>query len=859
MRKPIDIIIPIYNGYEDLIKCIESVKKYTDLSLDRVIMINDCSPDQRIKPLLENEAAENIIFIDNDKNMGFSNNVNKGMLYSEDRDVILLNSDTIVTNGWVDKLYRCAYSQDTIGTVTPMSNSATLCSYPITCMDNDIPDNYTVELLAEVVERASMHKYPRITVAVGFCMYIKRVVINDVGLFDAETFERGYGEENDFCNRAEQYGYIHVMCDDTLIYHKGTVSFASEEKQKLIDAHTKVLEERYPQQMKRNSEYCQENPDKYIRDNIDIYATADPNKKNIMYVIHSDFRSDATDNMGGTQYHVRDLVSELRNEYNVYVVARDRDMMRVTLYTNQEELSLKFTVGERDIFTQPRSSKMYDFFSNILKAFKIDVLHVHHTIGIGFDVVYVAKELGIPVILTMHDFFYICPNVKLVNSDMKFCHACDDEASCSDCLRQRENIYIGYPYLKCWRNACIDMLQLCDEIVVPSESAKEIVSGCYSTLKDNIRVIEHGTEINQCENSISEEQIVVTGAAKITYDNVFDLAEAPNCIRGWVELKGVPMSHIFSYIQISSDEDKRFYQCTKEIRADVMNVMQDERYAFCGYKLDTIDQVFYGKKVEVRVFLKYDNMYYTDGKVIKTVVPGEKVKTAKYNVAFLGGMVVEKGSRLAIDLIKQSPKNINWHIFGNIGDSALSELQCDNLIKHGPYQQQELPTLMKNYNIDMVCIMPIWPETFCYTISEAAICGVPVFVTDIGAVGERVKRHGYGWTVQLTDEPKVILDKLVSVLEDQKGYNEKKKKAMTFKEKNLKDMAQDYILLYKDIADNNQVNKENFGEFDREFIFSGLDMVDYKLELDEVDSANDVNKPSLLRRGVRKIKRIIKG
>lgn len=99
----IDIVIPVYNGYEDIQLCMDSVRKYTDLERNRVILINDCSPDGRIRPYLDGQAEKNVVVIHNEKNCGFSANVNIGMTYS-DRDVILLNADTIVTKGWVEKI-----------------------------------------------------------------------------------------------------------------------------------------------------------------------------------------------------------------------------------------------------------------------------------------------------------------------------------------------------------------------------------------------------------------------------------------------------------------------------------------------------------------------------------------------------------------------------------------------------------------------------------------------------------------------------------------------------------------------------------------------------------------------------------
>lgn len=211
----VDIIVPIYNAFEDLRICLDSIYKNTDLQGNRLILINDNSPDERIKPYLDkqSETHGNVIVIHNGSNKGFSANINLGMAQSRDHDVILLNSDTVVTRNWVEKMTACAYSDPAVGTVTPVSNNATLCSVPLFCEENKLPEGLGIEKAAELVERCSFRDYPDITVAHGFCMLVKREVIETIGNFDAETFGRGYGEENDFCNRAEQAGYKHVMCE----------------------------------------------------------------------------------------------------------------------------------------------------------------------------------------------------------------------------------------------------------------------------------------------------------------------------------------------------------------------------------------------------------------------------------------------------------------------------------------------------------------------------------------------------------------------------------------------------------------------------------------------------------------------
>ena len=238
----VDIIIPIYNAYDDLTKCIDSVKKWTDLDKNRLILIDDCSPDERIKPYLKSIEDKNIKVIFNEKNQGFSGNINLGMSQSEENDVLLLNSDTVVTKKWLDKIVECAYSDVSIATVTPLSNNATLCSVPNFCEENTIPEGFTIDSFADLIETISLNMMPEIPVAHGFCMFVKREVMRKIGMFDAETFGRGYGEENDFCHRAEQIGYHHVMCDNTFIFHSGTSSFLSEEKKRYIEEQRKFMD-----------------------------------------------------------------------------------------------------------------------------------------------------------------------------------------------------------------------------------------------------------------------------------------------------------------------------------------------------------------------------------------------------------------------------------------------------------------------------------------------------------------------------------------------------------------------------------------------------------------------------------------
>ena len=508
----VDIIIPVYNAYDDLKLCLQSIYQHTNLAENRVILINDRSSDERIKPYLDAQKRDNVIVIHNEVNRGFSNNINLGIAQSEDRDVILLNSDTVVTHRWVEKMVACAYSDKMIGTVTPLSNNATLCSVPYFCEENTLPEHMSIEQAAEIVEACSLKKYPRITVAHGFCMLIKREVISWIGCFDAETFGRGYGEENDFCNRAEQMGYIHVMCDDTYIYHSGTKSFVSKEKEDYIKAHERILYERYPEQMHNNAVHCRDNPNGWVGRNVEYHLDIWNGKRNVLYLLQSDFREGAEDNVGGTQLHVKHLAMGLRQNMNVFVAARNGEYLQVTAYTQYSEYFFRFYIGAKEPFPVLRNKKLAEIFRTILAGFQIDLVHVHHTATTSLDIYYEADKLGIPVIFTAHDFYYVCPNEKLLDAEGRSCRM-QESTDCVACLNKRYGMYQCSQYLTMWRKQHAEILKLCQEIIVPSDSAKDILTQYYAQYADKVRVIEHGLDCNPVLH-VEESDIVQTGELK---------------------------------------------------------------------------------------------------------------------------------------------------------------------------------------------------------------------------------------------------------------------------------------------------------------------------------------------------------
>ena len=266
----IDVIIPVYNALEDLQRCVDSVVRHADPRC-HLILLDDCSPDGRVADYfaaLSRTAGLplRLTLLKNEKNLGFIGTVNRAMAMSRN-DVILLNSDTVVTKGWVEKICRCAAFDPRIGTITPFSNNAEICSYPVFCQDNPLPTGFSAEDVNRAMESAAAPLYPDIPTAVGFCMYIRRRLLDAIGPFDAETFGLGYGEENDFCMRAVQAGYRNVLCDDTFILHVGNRSFDAK-KTALTQENMRRLLAKHPNYLQEVGAFIAADPLKPLRENV---------------------------------------------------------------------------------------------------------------------------------------------------------------------------------------------------------------------------------------------------------------------------------------------------------------------------------------------------------------------------------------------------------------------------------------------------------------------------------------------------------------------------------------------------------------------------------------------------------------
>lgn len=245
----VTIVIPVYGDWLSLDDCIKSLKKNINPELHTVMFVNDCGPDVETmeKNIKENiKGQSNFVYYRNDKNLGFVGTCNRAAIELDrtNNDILLLNSDTIVTSGFAEEMSFVLHESAKNGAVSPRSNNATIATVPLSAaIKKDVEPNESYRIYKKI--KSKLDRSTVIPVAHGFCMLIRRELIKSYGLFDT-AFGKGYGEEVDFCLRIKSKGYLSLLANRAYVFHLEARSFSMEAKKKFIEENNKILWKRYP-------------------------------------------------------------------------------------------------------------------------------------------------------------------------------------------------------------------------------------------------------------------------------------------------------------------------------------------------------------------------------------------------------------------------------------------------------------------------------------------------------------------------------------------------------------------------------------------------------------------------------------
>jgi GT2 family glycosyltransferase/glycosyltransferase involved in cell wall biosynthesis len=455
--KLIDVIVPIYRGLQDVKDCLESILSSKCSQPYELIFIDDASPDPEVSAYLREEAKKGeFTLLVNEKNLGFVATVNRGMRLHEDRDVILLNSDTQVANDWIDRLVSTAHAQGSTGTVTPFSNNATICSYPDFCQDNELPKNLSVAQIDSLFALCNSKESLEIPTAVGFCMYIRRDCLAQVGYFDLETFGLGYGEENDFCQRAISKGWTNQFALDVFVHHTGNVSFGDEHNDLKHAALAKIVA-KHPTYEKQVHEHIAEDPAKPYRERVWLASLKCSAVPFVVHVSHN--------RGGGTARFVEELSEE--------IVSQASSLLLMPSVTKPGYLTLSQVVTHSAALAPEESGYTLYFHAEeektqlleILKSLPIQSLHYHHLIGLPQWFQKLPKKLDLPWFVAVHDYYMACPHISLTGATGNYCQE-KGVSDCNKCLR--ESVGIDEKDIEIWRDSFKSFLDGAQTCFTPS-------------------------------------------------------------------------------------------------------------------------------------------------------------------------------------------------------------------------------------------------------------------------------------------------------------------------------------------------------------------------------------------------------
>lgn len=227
------IVLPVYNGGREVRACLRALSAAATGPM-QVIVVDDGSRGLTAEMLREEAARDpRLVLHRRDTNRGYTKSINEGVTLGGADWLVVLNSDTVVPKGWLDRLHAAARARPGAGMVGPLSNAASWQSLPaVKRPDGSWSTNDAIRpehldrvqaLLDAVTERA----YPDFPLLNGFCTLISREVFDRVGLYDEEAFPMGYGEETDLCLRARAAGFRLIVADDCFVFHHKSVSFGA--------------------------------------------------------------------------------------------------------------------------------------------------------------------------------------------------------------------------------------------------------------------------------------------------------------------------------------------------------------------------------------------------------------------------------------------------------------------------------------------------------------------------------------------------------------------------------------------------------------------------------------------------------
>lgn len=419
---PVCAILPVYKGLADLRVCLASLLPQIEAGRTRLVAIDDASPEPGIAEYLRTLTGRpGVTMLTNERNLGFIGSVNRGFAaLRPGEDAVIVNADTELAPRTLAKLAAHCHARPGIASVTPMSNNATILSFP----GSPRPNTPVLRLGATALDAAfeALGAAPvEIPTAVGFCMYVKREALDEVGPFSPE-WGRGYCEEVDWSLAARDLGWVHLAAQDCFVLHEGSVSFGVKERSEILAVNHARLEAKYPEYLDEVREVIRGDPFGGLRRRVLARLLSERFTRLTLHVMHG--------MGGGTKRYVSDLCA----------LPRDPDHEVAVLTPAEGEFGterLRIAFDKAEAWTEIAPGEFDAFLAEFEQAGLAIRLHVNSRLALPEAVLDTIASGRRPFDVMLHDYQWYCPKVHLTDERVFYCGEPPPEI-CQICVRHEQ-------------------------------------------------------------------------------------------------------------------------------------------------------------------------------------------------------------------------------------------------------------------------------------------------------------------------------------------------------------------------------------------------------------------------------------
>ena len=496
-EKPSDpevtVIVPIYAKTAEPIKCtrrclsaLASAKNETPFNVECIIdgdpIRNFWPQDEEAKNELHELASDikkfGFSLHKQEINIGFTKTINKAAKRIKTDSFVILNSDTVVTDGWLDGMMLCANDEtikNKIASITPLTNNGELASYP-SVFRQDNPTIHSGWLPKEI------HAI-EMPIGVGFCMLIKSDVWRKVGGFDEDLFPVGYGEETEWCLRAGKEGYKHYLSANSYVWHEGAVSFGNEKRTRLATKGIDIVTDLYPDYQamlmelpKRLASFHRVTDMVYFKD-----------KAKFLIIGH---------NLGGGSER---WLKETKEQIEAGLGEGAAIIMR-PLEKDLIQLEGIRNAGIYDLSSE--DSRKH--FGEALKYLGVNAIMVSQLVGYSTAVHAFLHGTDIPYSVMLHDYFSSCQRVNFMRNG-EYCGAPTDVVECQRCCIDSNTD------ARLWRQVWDITLKKAKEVIASTQGVVDAIHKYYKDIEIKILPLEQ-CEWPEKEAFPEEGRVLVMGA-----------------------------------------------------------------------------------------------------------------------------------------------------------------------------------------------------------------------------------------------------------------------------------------------------------------------------------------------------------